>query len=99
MRPFAPCPECAAEYADPADRRFHSQTNSCARCGPELLCFDSDGTRLAGDPIAAAVAALARGKVAAIHGIGGFHLAADPRAEGAMKKLRRRRSGNASHSH
>ena len=89
MLPFAPCPECAAEYAGPSDRRFHSQTNSCARCGPALVCCDRGGNLLPGDPIAAAVAALRQGKVAAIQGIGGFHLAADPRAAGAMKRLRR----------
>ena len=89
MRPFTPCPECRAEYADPADRRFHSQTNSCARCGPALACWDRSGHQLPGDPIAAAVAALRQGKVAAIQGIGGFHLAADPRAAGAMERLRR----------
>ena len=89
MRPFAPCPECAAEYADPADRRFHSADQLLRAVRPRAPVLRRDGTRLAGDPIAAAVAALARGKVAAIHGIGGFHLAADPRAEGAMKRLRR----------
>jgi hydrogenase maturation protein HypF len=89
MLPFPQCPECSAEYADPSNRRFHSQTNSCARCGPALVCLDGDGNRLPGDPIAAAVEAIAQGKVAAIQGIGGFHLAVDPRAAGAMEKLRR----------
>jgi hydrogenase maturation protein HypF len=89
MHPFNQCPECAAEYARPADRRFHSQTNSCARCGPSLTCADRDGRRFPGDPIAAAIAALREGKVVALHGIGGFHLAADPRASAAMEKLRR----------
>ncbi len=89
MRPFTPCPSCEAEYADPSDRRFHSQTNSCAACGPSLSCFDAAGRRLTGDPLVAAITALGQGKVVAIHGIGGFHLAADPRAAGAVRKLRR----------
>lgn len=89
MRPFRLCSACAAEYADPSDRRFHSQTNSCALCGPLLACFDGGGKRLPGDPVSTAVAALGQGKVVAIQGIGGFHLAADPRVLRAIRKLRR----------
>jgi hydrogenase maturation protein HypF len=89
MSAFAQCPACAAEYADPRDRRFHSQTNSCPLCGPSLACLDREGTRLPGDPLATAIQALARGQVIAVQGIGGFHLAADPRSAGAMERLRR----------
>ncbi len=89
MEPFTQCPACAAEYADPADRRFHSQTNSCPSCGPRLSCVDADGQAIAGDPVKAAVAALRRGAVVAVHGVGGFHLAADPRATPAVEALRR----------
>jgi len=89
MFPFRQCPACAAEYADPSDRRFHSQTNSCSRCGPSLVCLDREGKRMPGDPLRSAVEALGQGKVVAVQGIGGFHLAADPRAAAAMEKLRR----------
>ena len=89
MAPFDQCPACAAEYADPEDRRFHSQTNSCAACGPALSCVDSDGAHVPGNPLAAAVHGLAAGRVVAVMGIGGFHLAADPRAEAAVRRLRR----------
>jgi hydrogenase maturation protein HypF len=89
MRPFQQCSSCSAEYGDPGDRRFHSQTNSCGECGPSLAAFDSRGGRVPGDPLRAAIQALAAGQVVAVHGIGGFHLAADPRAEGAAVKLRR----------
>jgi hydrogenase maturation protein HypF len=88
MRSFLQCPACAAEYADPADRRFHSQTNSCHVCGPRLVCTDSAGRPLNGDPLVIAISALAEGKIVAVEGIGGFHLAADPRHARAVKKLR-----------
>ena len=36
MAAFALCPDCAREYGDPADRRFHAQPNACPACGPTL---------------------------------------------------------------
>jgi hydrogenase maturation protein HypF len=89
MRSFAQCPLCLAEYRDPRDRRFHSQTNSCPACGPRLSCTDARGRPLPGDPLRAAIGALRRGGIVALQGIGGFHLAADPRDAGAMSRLRR----------
>ena len=88
MQAFPQCPACLAEYRDPADRRFHSQTNSCADCGPRLTALEPGGRVAGGDPVEAAIRALAAGKVVALQGIGGFHLAADPRAEPAVRRLR-----------
>ncbi len=88
MKPFLPCEACAAEYADPADRRFHSQTNSCAACGPRLVCVDARGEALPGDPLRATVEVLRHGGIAAVQGIGGFHLAVDPRHTEAVERLR-----------
>ena len=36
MAPFPMCADCAREYADPADRRFHAQPVCCPACGPRL---------------------------------------------------------------
>ena len=36
MGSFPMCPECAAEYHDPNNRRFHAQPTACAVCGPRL---------------------------------------------------------------
>jgi len=46
---LAPCPECRAEWNDPADRRFHHAFNSCGNCGPratviEALPYDREAT-------------------------------------------------------
>jgi hydrogenase maturation protein HypF len=89
MRPFTQCPACAREFSDPSDRRFHSQTNSCPQCGPRLSCVDPAGKVLDGDPIERAISALAEGRIVALQGIGGFHLAADPSSPAGMEKLRR----------
>ena len=47
MAPFALCPQCAAEYADPSDRRFHAQPIACPQCGPALELLDGRGRPLA----------------------------------------------------
>ena len=36
-------PDCAREYADPADRRFHAQPVCCPACGPALALVDAAG--------------------------------------------------------
>lgn len=36
MRVFEQCPQCQTEYQGSADRRFHSQTNACPACGPQM---------------------------------------------------------------
>lgn len=94
MDVFIQCPECLREYADPLDRRFHSQTNSCARCGPRLTLRrreDAAGEEYISPekPVEQTVRALGEGRIAAIQGIGGFHLAADPQYSAAVETLRR----------
>jgi hydrogenase maturation protein HypF len=94
MRDFGLCDACASEYNDPADRRFHAQPIACADCGPRLWLERSSGS----DPvigsdaaIAAAQAALARGEILAIKGLGGYHLACDARSDAAVERLRTRK--------
>jgi hydrogenase maturation protein HypF len=89
MLDFPQCPECLQEYENPMDRRFHSQTNSCSRCGPELLLRGPSGGAVSGDPVLGTIDALLDGKVVAIQGIGGFHLAVDPSCREGMERLRR----------
>ncbi len=87
MKRFELCPDCQREYDDPADRRFHAQPNACPVCGPKLELRDSKGARLeVGDEITAA-----GGKILAIKGIGGFHLAVDASNEAAVRRLRSRK--------
>ena len=60
MAGFAMCPECQAEYDNPADRRFHAQPIACPRCGPALQLLDPEGREMAAGEAAltAAVQAL-----------------------------------------
>lgn len=92
MAAFALCPDCAAEYGDPADRRFHAQPNACPVCGPRLWLTDGAGAELgARDAVAAASRLLRQGRILAIKGIGGFHLACDATDAAAVAELRRRK--------
>jgi hydrogenase maturation protein HypF len=96
MAVFPMCPACAAEYADPADRRFHAQPNACPVCGPRVWLADGGGSALPDphqntDAIAAAGRLLAQGRILAIKGIGGFHLACDAANVNAVAELRRRK--------
>ncbi len=91
LAPFPLCPPCAAEYADPADRRFHAETTCCPDCGPRLALVDAHGRPLPGDPLAETVALLRAGRIVAIKGLGGFHLACDARNAAAVAELRRRK--------
>ena len=93
MAGFAMCDACAAEYADPGDRRFHAQPNACPACGPQLRLLGADGRVVAerGEALDEAVKALLAGKVLAVKGLGGYHLAADASDAGAVAELRRRK--------
>ena len=96
MAAFAMCELCAAEYHDPADRRFHAQPTCCPACGPRLALLDPAGDVLAGDvlaaePIAKAAELLRQGRVLAVKGLGGYHLAADAACEQAVALLRARK--------
>ena len=91
MAAFAMCEPCAAEYHDPADRRFHAQPTCCPACGPRLSLLDPAGSVLAGEPIAEAAELLRQGRILAVKGLGGYHLAADARCEQAVALLRARK--------
>jgi hydrogenase maturation protein HypF len=93
MAGFQMCERCRAEYEDPTDRRFHAQPNACPVCGPAVSLLEPDGTRSseAGDPIAAAALALLEGRIVAVKGIGGYHLACRADDERAVATLRGRK--------
>ncbi len=90
MAVFKMCPECDAEYHDPSSRRFHAQPNCCAVCGPRLFLIGPEG-EVEGDQIKLTAKAILEGKVVAIKGLGGYHLACDATNDNAVKKLRMRK--------
>ncbi len=92
MAGFEMCEACRAEYEDPLDRRFHAQPNACPACGPELRLHDPDGEEASGDAaLLATGAALREGRIAAVKGLGGFHLACLASDDDAVAALRSRK--------
>lgn len=92
MASFRMCPACEKEYLNPLDRRFHAQPNACWDCGPRLQLLERNGAPLsAEDPIELAIALLQAGRIVAIKGLGGFHLAVDACQEPAVCRLRERK--------
>ncbi len=92
MAGFAMCAACAREYADPADRRFHAQPIACHDCGPVLELVRPGVPAVRGEgAVAEARRMLADGRVLAVKGLGGYHLACDAGAEATVTELRRRK--------
>ncbi len=93
MKKFRMCPDCAEEYNNPDDRRFHAQPNACPKCGPHLELWDAKGKVIATrrEAVSQAVDNIKKGKIAAVKGIGGFHLFADAHNEKSVQLLRKRK--------
>ena len=93
MAPFAMCASCRAEYDDPRSRRFHAEATCCPACGPVVRALDGAGRPVAADDVVRfAAAQLLQGRIGALKGIGGYHLACDARSEDVVGTLRRRKT-------
>lgn len=95
MARFEMCPECREEYESPADRRYHAQPVACASCGPAVWLMTQEGGLVEDDPIAACAALLRKGRIVAIKGLGGFHLACRADMPSAVRTLRERKNREA----
>jgi hydrogenase maturation protein HypF len=93
MAPFPMCPDCKREYTDPSDRRFHAQPLACPVCGPKIWLETKEerGKSTESEAIVEACELLAKGKIVAIKGLGGFHLACDATNAQAVMELRNRK--------
>lgn len=86
MAGFSLCPSCEQEYRNPLDRRFHAQPIACPACGPRMSLVPSHP-----DPLRQAALLLQQGKIVAVKGLGGYHLAVDACSDEAVGRLRERK--------
>lgn len=92
MSSFEMCDACRAQYENPADRRYHAEPVSCSKCGPRLFLLDNKGRQVdCSDPAERAAMLLSQGRILAVKGLGGYHLACDAGNKQAVSELRRRK--------
>jgi len=94
MSVFVMCDRCSAEYGNVQDRRYHAQPVACGTCGPRIWLADAAGSEIVTgteETVAEAARLLSSGRIAAIKGIGGFHLAVNALDEEAVRRLRERK--------
>lgn len=95
MADFDMCPRCLREYEDPSDRRFHAQPNACPTCGPSVCLSDKEGELIdlpdGQSALEHAAELICQGRILAIKGLGGFHLACDGSNAEAVQQLRLRK--------
>jgi hydrogenase maturation protein HypF len=87
MKVFDMCKSCESEYTDPYDRRYHAQPVSCYECGPSLTLSKVDGEKIA-NPLEVVPEKLKEGKIVAIKGLGGYHLACSSLLDDTVLRLR-----------
>ncbi|MCM3693401.1 carbamoyltransferase HypF [Neobacillus niacini] len=93
MKEFTMCHDCQVEYEDPSNRRHHAQPICCSVCGPTVMLYNQCGKSLAENQsaIIQTIDFIKQGKIVAIKGIGGFHLACDAYQEKTVDQLRNRK--------
>ena len=90
MDEFPLCDECLVEYRQPLNRRYHGEAICCSTCGPQMAFYEGSNKVNCENPIKKGAEVLKEGKILAIKGIGGTHLAVDAYNDDAINELRRR---------
>ncbi|MBI5351767.1 MAG: carbamoyltransferase HypF [Chloroflexi bacterium] len=98
MADFPMCDNCRAEYENPMNRRFHAQPIACPDCGPFVQLRNNSNHSSSITSIDLRLSAILKarqllneGKIVAVKGLGGFHLACDATNEKAVSELRNRK--------
>ena len=93
MSDFTMCQDCSKEYHDPQNRRFHAHPNACPVCGPQLALYNNEGLKIhTHDPLSTVCTLLKEGKIVAVKGLGGYHLACDATTSTVVSLLRKRKN-------
>ena len=86
MKDFSMCDACEKEYTDVSSRRYHAQPICCPEDGPGLYLIGREEKDR--DAMIAVRDVIRKGGIAAVKGIGGFHLCCDATNEKTVAKLR-----------
>jgi hydrogenase maturation protein HypF len=93
MDDFKMCKTCHTEYTTILDRRFHAQPVACNNCGPHYTLYENGQTVTGVKAILErSCKLLEEGKIMAIKGLGGYHMACNPLDETAVAELRKRKN-------
>lgn len=85
-------PFCERQYSDAGNRRFHAQPVACPSCGPNYYLQSSEEMVHGNEgSIRRAAHLLQAGKIVAVKGLGGYHLACDARNPQAVEAVRERK--------
>ncbi|MCG3225449.1 MAG: carbamoyltransferase HypF [Candidatus Heimdallarchaeota archaeon] len=92
MQDFPFCDECYIDYTNSKDRRFHAQTTCCMNCGPVYTLYSTKGKEISftnqKELIKFVANEIEKGKIIAVKGIGGTHLACSTTNDDTLLKLR-----------
>ena len=91
MKMFPMCARCSQEYHSPESRRYDAQPVCCNDCGPEVYLAGEETVR-GREAITRTRKVISEGGIAAVKGIGGFHLCCDATSEKAVELLRTRKN-------
>jgi hydrogenase maturation protein HypF len=84
MGEFPMCGECEYEYTHAETRRYDAQPVCCNDCGPQVYVLGR--SERGADAITFTRRAIMEGKIAAVKGIGGFHLCCDASNKEAVRR-------------
>ncbi len=73
LNEFPLCDDCSKEYSNPDDRRYFAQSIACPLCGPDYSLYPKNVSGV--ESIRLTAEMLDDGKIVAIKGIGGYHIA------------------------
>ncbi len=86
---FPMCNSCNDEYTNILNRRFHAQPVACNNCGPHYTLYYKGSVISEINNILSTTSNLIKnGKILAIKGLGGYHLACDAYNNNSISKLR-----------
>lgn len=96
MKSFSMCENCLEEYQSSSNRRYHAQPVCCNNCGPKIYAIigcKKKVKKIEGNKsISITREIIANGGIAAIKGIGGFHLCCDANNNATIERLRKKKN-------